>query len=642
MRFKNVLSPIKIGNLTVKNRFVVPAMGSGLPNQDGTISRRSIDYYAARAKGGFGLIISEFTCVDPEGMAFPGQALIWDDSFIPSHKNLTDAVHENGGLIFCQLHHAGRETTSTFTQKQPVSASPIPSPTYKEIPRELSTEEVYQLIEKFAQAAYRAKQAGYDGVELHGAHQYMIAQFMSPYSNKRNDEFGGNFENRMRFATEIIKAIKEKCGADFPTGIRISAIEPVASGKRLKESRAEAKALEEAGADFINVSYGGYGVNQKTLAPQAIEPGYNADNAAYIKKILNVPVIVAGRINDPYIAEEIIASGSADLVALGRSSLADPEFPKKTAEGRIEEIIPCVACLQRCAGKPARNETEGGVSCTYNPFTGKEGLWKIEPAEKPKKIAVVGAGPAGLETAWIAAKRGHSVTVFEKNHKPGGQMIAGAIPPHKQELSMAVRSYWVLGKKYGVDFRFGVEATADMVKDFDEVVLATGGVPARPLIAGLQDGNVVDATEVLEGKAFVGQNVLIVGGGLVGAETAEFLGENGRQVTIMEMLSEIASDLHIDVKIMLMERLNRYGVKILTNAKIVSFAGNKVKYEKDGKVSVLDGFDNIILALGTKAFNPLEKDLANTGVPVHVIGDAKEPGNITDAVYEAAKLAITI
>lgn len=643
MNFSQSLSPIKIGKVKLKNRYIVPAMGAHLGEENGEVSQRTIDYYVARAKGGFGLIVTEFTSVDPVGRAMPGQLAIWDDSLIPGHKQLTDAVHDEKGVIFCQLHHAGRLSFSMVTGKQPIAPSPVPSPSNKEIPRELSNEEVYELIDKFTDAAVRAKNAGYDGVELHGAHQYMIAQFMSRDSNKRLDEFGGHFQNRMRFPVSIIQGIKEKCGDNFPVSVRISAEESDSSSWDVREARMAAKILEKAGADVISVSTGGsYGTSQKTIAPQAIPPGFNAVHSAFIKEELNIPVIVTGRIVDPYIAEDIVSTGAADLVALGRPSLADPEFPKKTAENRIEEIIPCVACLQRCMGAGGRDEWDTGVSCTYNPFTGKEGILKMEKAQAPKKIAVIGGGPAGLETAWVAAKRGHSVTLFEKNHKPGGQVAIGAMPPHKQELLKAIQTYLHLGEKYEVDFKLGVEATPDTVADYDEVVLATGGVPIRPAIDGIDDAGVVDAIDVIVGKEHVGENVAIIGGGQVGAETGEMLAERGHKVTIIEMQEGIAMDEHNDIRVLLLQRLNRYGVNIFTNSKVKSLGKGTVKIEKQGSEETLQPFDSIILAVGAQSYNPLEESLKASGKNVHVIGDAKNAQTITEAIYDGAKLGVSI
>lgn len=618
-------------------------MGTHLGEPNGQVSDRTIDYYVARAKGGYGLIITEFTYVDPAGMAFPGQLSLADDSFIESNKRLTDAVHQYDGVIFSQLHHAGRLSYSMFTGQQPVGPTSIPSPANKEIPHELTTEEVYELIEKYAAAALRAKKAGYDGIELHGAHQYLIAQFMSSYSNKRLDEFGGHFQNRMKFATSIIKRIKEECGSDFPISFRISAEESESDSWGIREARAAAKVLEEAGADVISVSIGGAnGTSPKTLAPQAIQPGFNAVNSAFIKEGLKIPVIVAGRIVDPYIAEDIVSSGAADMVALGRSSLADPEFPNKVKENRIDEIIPCVACLQRCQEGGGRDEWDNGVSCTYNPFTGKEGILTLNNPEKGKNIAVIGAGPAGLETAWVAAKRGHSVTLFEKENHPGGQVAVGARPPYKQELLKAIQTYVQLGKKYGVTFKFGEEATLEAIKDFDEIVLATGGVPSRPPIAGMEKAGVVDAVDVLEGKIAVGDHVLIIGGGQVGVETGEMLANQNRKVTVVEMADEVAKDEHASIKIFMFERLKKYGMNILTNTKVKSLENGAATVEREGTEQKLDGFDSIILAVGAKSYNPLEQPLVASGKKVHIIGDAKQPKTITEAIYEGAKLGVRL
>lgn len=401
--------------------------------------------------------------------------------------------------------------------------------------------------------------------------------------------------------------------------------------------------LEKAGANAINISIGGaYGTSYKTLAPQAIPPGFNASNSAFIKEILNVPVIVTGRIVDPYIAEDIISSGSADLISLGRPSLADPEFPKKVKENRIDEIIPCVACLQRCSEVGGRDEWDTGVSCTYNPFTGKEGIFKFTPPEEKKQIAIIGAGPAGLEAAWIAAKRGHSITVFDKQDVPGGQITIGARPPYKQELLKAIQTYMTLGKKHGVIYNFGIEANLETVTDFDEVVLATGGEQVFPSLEGIEEAGVIQAVDILAGKKLAGDKVVIIGGGQVGAETGEMLANQNRQVTIIEMKDMIAEEEHQDIRFLLNERLNKYGVNILTKTKVKALSKDSLTVEKEGTEQILKEFDSIILAVGARSYNPLEKIMKEAGKKTYVIGDANKVGDITDAIYQGAKLGLNI
>jgi 2,4-dienoyl-CoA reductase-like NADH-dependent reductase (Old Yellow Enzyme family)/thioredoxin reductase len=640
MKFDVLLSPIKLGGLELKNRLVVPAMGTSLPEADGGVSQRLIDYWIARAKGGFGLLIVEFAYVDPLGKAVPNQLGIWNDDYLPGLKRLTDAIRRDGARAFIQLHHAGRETNHWVTGQQPVAPSPIPCPVNKEPPRELTTAEVYDLIGKFGDAARRAKDAGFDGVEIHAAHGYLVAQFMSAYANKRSDEFGGSIAGRIKFAVELLKNIRQKAGPGFPVIFRISGDERVPGGRTLPESRIAAKFLEEAGADAIHVSTGVYASLHWTIVPAAVVPGYNVNDAAAIKKAVSIPVIAVGRINDPYLAEDILESGMADLVALGRESIADPEFPNKVAENRIDEISPCIACMQRCQGRGAEAD-DTGVSCLVNPLTGKEGSVRLEPAAKPKKVMIVGAGPAGLETSWIAARRGHQVTVYEKQAVPGGQYRIGAMPPFKQDIARAIRYYLTMGQKYGVAYRFGVEVDAELVakEQPDAVILATGGIPLTPPLPGVDNGKVIHAVDVIEGRTGVGEKVLVIGGGLVGVETADLLGEHGHRVTIVEMLPQIAGEENAAVKHFLLERLKNHGVTILTGVKVKRILEDGVICEQDGAERRLKGFDSVILALGATAHNPLADQLKDKVPEVHVIGDAVKARSALEAIYEGFKLA---
>jgi len=645
MNFQKLFSSIKIGNMEVKNRFVVPPMATSLARPDGSPTDGHVAYWKERAKGGYGLLIVEATAVDPLGKGSPwDEPGIWEDRFIPGWKKVTDEVHKYGAKIALQIHHAGRQTThDKIGGEQPVAPSPISCPVSREIPRELTTEEVYDLIEKFGDAARRAQDAGFDAVEVHGAHGYLIAQFMSPYSNKRIDEFGGDFMDRMKFPLEIIKNIRRKVGNGYPVIFRLSGDEHVPGGRNIDDSRLVAHMIEEAGVDAIHVSTGVYASTQYIIAPSAMPMGFNVYAAEEIKKMVDIPVIAVGRITDPIMAECILRTGRADMIAMGRASLADPELPNKTVAGLIEEISPCIGCMQACAGY-LFDPTKPHISCLVNPFTGREGEFRLDKTDKPKKVMVIGGGPGGLEAAWITAKRGHKVTLYEKENVLGGQYRIAAIPPTKQDITKALKYYITMGKKYGVVFKMGIEVTEDLVmrEKPDVVIIATGGVPLIPDIDGVDNPNFAKAVEVLDGKKEVGKNVLIVGGGMVGVETADFLGEHGHKVTIIEMLPMIARDEEAAVRYFLMERLAKYGVKTITNAKVKEFLNDGVLYDKDGKEERIIGFDTVILAMGATAYNPLEEKIKGKIPEMYVIGDALKARKAVEAIEEGARVALKI
>ena len=641
--FENLLSPGKIGSLKLKNRFIMPAMGSSHGTEDGSVGDELIAYYAERAKGGFGLIITEFTAISPEGKAMPGQLLNYSDECVPGFKRLTDSIHQESGRIFMQLQHSGRQTMSMLSGMQPVAPSPVPCPVNKELPRELTVAEIRDLVEKFGDAAIRAKQAGFDGVEIHGAHGYLVAQFMSSYSNKRTDEYGGDITGRAKFAVELIQNIKRKCGKDFPLIFRISGDERVESGRKLGDTVILCKMLEKAGADAIHVSTGVYASMPYMVPPQNVPQGFNVDAAHAVKKAVTVPVIAVGRIIDPVMAEDALAEGKADFISLGRASLADPEFPNKVKEGRTDEISPCVGCLTRCNGAPGIDPNDRGVSCMINPFCGHELTMRITNAEKPKKIVIVGGGMGGLEAAWVSAARGHQVTLFEKDNKPGGLVIPGSVPPYKQELTRAIRFYVTMCKKYGVDMRLGVEASAQDVLSLnpDEVILATGSRPIAPNIPN-EGIPVVQAVDVLNGRAMAGNRVLIVGGGLVGLETAEYLLTQDRQATVVEMLEKAGEGLNPSIQYFVFRALKEGNVDILTGTKVLRFTRDGAVCESAHGEVALKGYDMAILAIGSKSNNPLKAELEGKVNSLHVIGDAEKPRRIVDAVEESARLAIAL
>jgi 2,4-dienoyl-CoA reductase-like NADH-dependent reductase (Old Yellow Enzyme family)/thioredoxin reductase len=652
MEYRNLLSPYQIGGMVLKNRFVVPALATNYGDANGNITKKVMDYYITRAKGGYGLIVIEVVAVEPIGRAIPNQLGIWDDYFIPQWAEFIDELHKYGAKVAIQLHHAGRQCAKENIGGQtPVAPSAIPCPIRKEMPHELTIHETYSIIDQFATAARRAVNSGADAIELNGAHGYLIAQFMSTYANKRIDEFGGNFDARMMFPIKIIKRIRREVGNGVPIIFRMSGEEKVAGGRDLNESAVVAKVLTDQGIDAMSMSAGVYDSLEHMSAPSAFPPGHNVYIAEAIKKAVDIPVIIAGRINYPQLAEEVIRTGKADFVAIGRGSLADPEFPNKVAGGSVNEIAPCIGCLQGCMGY-LFDKDKMKISCLVNPFVGKENEWKINKANDPKKIIVVGAGPAGLEFSWIAAKRGHQVICYEKESVVGGQFRIAGIPPTKNELLNALVYFKTMCDKYNVQFRMNTEFTKEMVRveKPDSIILATGSEPLIPEIKGINNPKFINAIDLLDSKCMVGENVLVVGGGLLGAETADYIAERGSRVSIIESKSSIVFDCQGYVRKYLLERLRSNGVVCTVSANVIEFLENGVIYEtttsKNGiytsSVKTLDGFDSVVLAMGSVSYNPLYNEINYAVAETHVIGDAFIVGKAITAISNAAECAISI
>ena len=555
---------------------------------------------------------------------------------IPGLARLAEAVHENGAKICLQLQHGGRRSCVEST-----APSPIPFDKGHPTPRVLTTAEVYKLVDDFVAGAVRAKKAGYDMVEVHCAHGYLLNDFVSPRANRRVDEFGGSMEGRARAAVMIIRGIKEACGADYPVSVRLSGEELVTDGNRKRDSAAMAQLFEEAGVDLINVSCGVNGVGYG-IAPAAKETGHNVEAAEEIHRVVDCAVSVAGRINEPEYAEAILRAGKAEFVSFGRALFADPEFANKAMEGREEEICPCVGCLQRCYGSYGH----GGVyrSCMVNPFAMRETTMKLEPAEVKKKIVVVGAGPAGMEAACTAAARGHAVTLYEKEASVGGQFQTAAMPPHKQLLARAITYYYRMCQKYGVEMHFNTEVDKALIlaQKPDAVILATGGTPIRPRIPGMEEVQTLYGSEVLMGAPLKGDRCLVIGGGSQGAETADYLGQLGYEAAVVEMRDGIALDDAEATRRMLLERFAQNHVQCYTGATVKHVYADGVDYEKDGEIKSLRGYDNIIISIGVRSFNPLEEQLKGEAAQVIAVGDASEAKNAVNALYVAAVTGTTI
>lgn len=632
-----LFEPVKIGTMKLKNRIVMPPMGTNFSTEDGYATKRLINYHVERAKGGVGLIIVEGAYVEPRGKGSVRQLAVDQDNKISGLKELATAIQTNGAKAALQLFHGGRQSHSSIIGIQPVSASEVFCKLTRETPRALTIEEIQDVIEAFAEGARRTKAAGFDAVEIHGAHGYLINQFLSPLTNKRTDKYGGDVKNRTRFLLEILELTRTKVGSDYPILCRINGDDYIEGGLTLEETKKIAQMLEAAGVDALHISGGIYDSPVPvTTGPMALPRGNLAHLAAGIKKVVKVPVIAVGRINDPELAETILQERKADLVSMGRALLADPELPKKAATGALDDIRRCTAC-DECMARLVFNEN---IACSVNAALGREEEYKIRKAEVPKRVLVVGGGPAGMEATRVSALRGHEVVLYEKSNRLGGQLNLAVVPPHKEELKSVTAYLESQIRKLGVKVVLGEEVTPLLVKKInpDVVFVATGSVPTLPEIPGIKGKNVVTANDVLAGKALVRERVVVVGGGMVGAETAEFLAEKGKNVTILEMLGRIGLDMVPEVIMLLYQRLKKLGVAMITNAKVEEIIEDGVVYEKDGEKQTVEA-DSVVLAMGSKPDISLMKNLKGKVSERYTIGNAKEPGNVLEAIHEGSRLA---
>lgn len=633
--FDHVFSPITIKGKTIKNRFAEPAVVTDFCNEDVTATERYLAYHEEKAKGGWGLIITEDYNVSPEGHGFRCTAGLWNDKQIASHSELPKRVHRYGTVILAQIYHCGRQTNSrAIPGLKPRSSSAIMCPFGDEIPDPLTTEEVKEMVSWYGDTALRAKKCGFDGVEIHGAHGYLIAQFFSPYSNKRLDEYGGNFWNRTRFAREIIRDIRRKCGDDFIIDMRISADEFVEGGLTLEDAKAIAVMMEQAGLDMIHVSIGTYLSVDLNIASSFSGHGWFADWGKAVREAVKIPVIVVSRVNDPFLADEMIATGKCDLVAMGRASLADPALPAKAKEKRFADIRRCIGCNDGCVGVLF---TDNPITCVLNPMLGHEYEGEIEQAAVRKKVAVVGAGPAGLYAAIAAAKRGHDVVVYEKGKHAGGNFYTASIPPCKGEITDFIVWQTEQCRQLGVEIKYETEATAQFLKEagMDTVILATGSNPVVPPVPGLAGNEkVCFARDLLEGRVKPGNECVVIGGGQVGAETAHFLAQLLRKVTVIEMTGVIAADAALAVNWHLIDCLEKRKVKMQTDATVTEITDEGVVYrDKSGELHTVPA-DTIVVAAGYRANNPLEDALKDSGIEVKVVGDAVRARKVMHATRE--------
>ncbi len=626
--------------MELPNRAVMPPMGTNLGNADGTVSEANLAYLKRRARGGPGLIITEISAVHPSGVAINSELGAYDNRFIPGLKKLADVAHAAGCKVALQLHHAGRESLYLLKEGKAIAPSPIRSLVFGLTPREITRGEIQEIIAAFGAAAFRAREAGFDAVEVHGAHGYLLTQFLSAHSNQREDEYGGNLSNRSRFMIEILQEVRRRVGSDFPISLRISAEECIKGGYSVEDMQSILPNLVRAGADLIHASLGTHGSpGGITSAPAEYEPGFNAWRAKKVKEVVDVPVIAVGRFSDLTLADEVIGRGEADLIAFGRQFLADPDFLVKTREGRPQEIRKCIACNQGCIERLILGE--GKIRCAINPETGQETIYPQGPAAVPRKVWVVGAGPAGLTAAYEAARLGHQVTLFEKEKNLGGQLLFACVPPFKSIYGEWI--FWLASqvKKIGATILTGTQVTDRMIEEGnpDVVILAMGGEKIIPAIEGIELLLVGDAWQILSGEVAPKSHAVVVGGGLIGMETADFLSQKGTQVTLVEALKRSPVLKITSHGYMLHTRLRDKNCKLLFNTVVKRIAEGSVTILSGGEEQTLSPVDQVIIAVGLKPRDDWQQILQTRGIRHLAIGDACQPRRIIEATEEGAKAA---
>ncbi|MFZ2399014.1 MAG: FAD-dependent oxidoreductase [Smithella sp.] len=634
MQFPHLFSSVTINGMTLKNRAVMPPMGTGYGNPDSTVSDRLVAYLSRRAQGGTGLIITEVCAVDARGKGFPNEIGIWSDAFIPGLARIPEALHHFGAKAALQLHHAGRETFEDAIGAIPEAPSAIPSVILGQPCEAMSLERIAQVVEAFASAAGRAKAAGFDAVELHGAHGYLLNQFLSPFSNQRDDKYGGSDENRARFVLEIIAAVRKKAGNDFPVWIRVSADELVRGGYDLPFMQKFAPMMVSAGVDAIHCSVGVYSTpGGLSVASMDTEPGFNLFRARALKDVVNVPVIGVGRINNPELADQAIARGDADLISFGRQHLTDPDFINKVRDGALDDIRWCTACNQGCIERLSFEMKSATRS--FNPECGGEHKGQAPKAKPSRRVWVIGAGPAGLSAAMAASARGHKVEVFEKEEKPGGQLLSASQPPHKSAFKDWV--IWSLRqlKKSSTPVHCQNLISKEKIKQHmpEAVILACGAYPVTLPIPGLDSGKVVDARDVLTGKVELKSPAVVLGAGYVGMETADYLLSKGIPVTVLEMQAFPPVGKLTAHGYWLHKRIKSAGGRLIFGAQVTGIEAGDVRY-RQGDTERMENAAMIVTAMGAKPDNSLEDVLKELIIPYIIVGDAKSPRRVLEAIHE--------
>lgn len=624
-----LFTPIKIGNLEIKNRFMLAPMENGLAHVGGEVSDRLINFFVDRVKKGVGIAITGSVSISPEGSGLPTQLAIYDDKYVNGLSKLCDAVHKAGGKIGAQLYHAGRQASEAVTGIQPIAPTAMPCAVMSNDPREMTRKDIEEINQKFVDGAKRAVEAGFDLIEVHFAHGYLLHSFFSPHSNKRTDEFGGSFENRCRFPMMVFKNIVKAVDGKIPVTIRISADEYLEDGLKYEEVKEICKLVEKEGGAAISLTAGSYDSIEYTIQPMFVKQGFLVPYAEALKKEVNLPIIVAGRLNDGKLIERIIEEEKADMVAIGRGIIADEDLIIKLREKRFEDIKYCVACNQGCIDNVLQGQ---GINCLVNGRSSYEDERNIVKTDSPKKVVIIGGGPAGLEAARVATLRGHDVVVVEKEEKLGGKMETLSAPPEKDTFLLYKSFLLGQAQKLGIKTIKRTVTGPDDIKDLhpDYVIVATGSRQTKPPIKGIDKAHVVFAEDILNKVVEPKEKIAVIGGGLVGTETAKYLGALGKKVDIIEMMDGIAKDSGVTFVGHVFKKLEEYNVGIHVNAKVAEITDTQILFND----TALD-VDQVVVASGYVANNEIVEGLKEAYENVIVIGDANKPRRILDATREA-------
>lgn len=632
--FPHLFEPIQIGKTTVKNRIFMPPLSTNLADK-GYVTDALVEHYSNRARGGVGLIVTEVTTVEPTYTYLPGDMSIYDDSYIPGWKKLVDAVHKYDTKILSQLFHPAYMAFPVPGTPQLIAPSNVGPYYAKSAPRAVTVEELHVLVRQFGEAALRFKKAGGDGVEIQCAHAHgLLGGFLTPLYNKRTDEYGGDINGRLRLTLEVIREVRKQCGEDFIIDVRISGDEYSEGGLTLNDMIYVSKQLEKEGVDFLHVSGGNTIKRGSSMPAPGTSPAPHAHASEEIRKNVHIPVATVARINEPWVADELIADGKADICMIGRANLCDSEFANKAREGRTDDIRPCIGC-GRCLtgimfGKP--------IACTVNPSVETN---DIDEADVKKKVLVIGGGSAGMEAAYVAKKRGHEVVLCEKENELGGLLRLAAVPISKQELCKVIKFMARRLNNEGIDVRTGCEVTpqmlADEFKDY-EIICSTGAKP-KEIEVFKQFKQTMTADDILSGRKFPGRKIVILGGGSVGCETADYLAPlvndlfpANRDVTVIEMTGSLMTGDGGAAKSRLTQRLMSKGVKLLLNAQVKKVDESTITYEQDGEEHTIKDADTLVFAVG---YTPTKVEYENA----HYIGDCDKVGNLKDAISGAYQLA---